>query len=99
MTAFAVLAHSLSFWLGRSERLADQLTEALLSFSLHLKVSSRQRPASCSIPSFRGFRFHLPENSARVYRSELSTAAHFCRRHWHPGPFRLLRRPQTLPIG
>jgi len=35
MTAFAVLAHSLSFWLGRSERLADQLTEALLSFSLY----------------------------------------------------------------
>ncbi|HAN94882.1 MAG: ABC-2 family transporter protein [Limnochordia bacterium] len=35
MTSFAVLAHSLSFWLGRSERLANQLSEALLSFSLY----------------------------------------------------------------
>ena len=35
MTSFAVLAHSLSFWLGHSERLAGQLTEALLSFSLY----------------------------------------------------------------
>jgi ABC-2 type transport system permease protein len=35
MTGFAVLAHSLSFWLGHSERLAGQLTEALLSFSLY----------------------------------------------------------------
>lgn len=34
-TSFAVLAHSLSFWLGHSARLADQLTEALLSFSLY----------------------------------------------------------------
>ncbi|HPT82553.1 MAG TPA: ABC-2 family transporter protein [Limnochordia bacterium] len=34
-TSFAVLAHSLSFWLGQSAQLADQLTEALLTFSLY----------------------------------------------------------------
>lgn len=34
-TSFAVLAHSLSFWLGHSEQLAGQLTEALLTFSLY----------------------------------------------------------------
>lgn len=35
MTSFAVLAHSLSFWLGHSAQLANQLMEALLSFSLY----------------------------------------------------------------
>ena len=34
-TSFTVLAHSLSFWLGLSTGLANQLTEALLSFSLY----------------------------------------------------------------
>lgn len=35
MTSFAVLANSLSFWLGQSEQLADELIEALLTFSLY----------------------------------------------------------------
>lgn len=35
MTSFAVLANSLGFWLGHSSGLADQLYEALLSFSLY----------------------------------------------------------------
>jgi len=35
MTSFGVIAHSLSFWLGYGERLADELQEALLSFSLY----------------------------------------------------------------
>lgn len=35
MTSFGVMAHSLSFWLGRVERLAGQLEEALLSFSTY----------------------------------------------------------------
>lgn len=35
MTSFAVIAHSLSFWLGYGARLADELTEALLTFSLY----------------------------------------------------------------
>ncbi|NLM24808.1 MAG: hypothetical protein GX208_01635 [Firmicutes bacterium] len=35
MTSFAILAHSLSFWLGHSSGLASQLYEALLSFSLY----------------------------------------------------------------
>ena len=35
MTSFAVIAHSLSFWVGYGARLADELTEALLTFSLY----------------------------------------------------------------
>ena len=35
MASFTVLAKSLSFWLGHSSGLADQLFEALLSFSLY----------------------------------------------------------------
>lgn len=35
MTSFAVIVHSLSFWLGHSSGLASQLYEALLSFSLY----------------------------------------------------------------
>lgn len=35
MTSFAVIVHSLSFWLGYGAQLADQLGEALLSFLLY----------------------------------------------------------------